>query len=205
MIKNILFDMGNVLMDWDPNSYLDRENLSPEDRLTIWRGVYGSAEWQMTDRGSITLDEALERMRVRIPGRLMPVAERLTKDWPPLVKYHENMIPLVEALEKEGYGLYLLTNAGLNHHEYWPVSPFARFFGDRILLSADYKVLKPEAAFYEKALSMFGLKAEECVFIDDNARNIEGACRCGIDGIVFFDRPQLERELKLRGIRPFAD
>lgn len=205
MIKNILFDMGNVLMDWNPDHFLDVEGVFGEDREILMRGVYRSAEWVMTDRGTVTFDEALKLMSARIPERLMPAAARLTKEWIPHVKYFEDMIPLVEALEKKGYLLCLLTNAGVNHHDYWPLSPFAKFFGDRIMLSADHRLLKPDPAYFEKALSMFGLKAEECIFVDDNPSNVEGSKRCGIDGIVFFDRAQLESELAMRGIYPFSE
>lgn len=111
------------------------------------------------------------------------------------------MFELVRELSEAGYGLCLLTNASLRHHAYWPTFRFAPFFGDRIMLSAEWQLMKPERAFYEKAVELLKFDPKESVFIDDQPTNIEGAERCGIPGIVFYnDVPYLRRSLRDRGV-----
>ena len=108
---------------------------------------------------------------------------------------------LARELAEKGYGLYLLSNAGKRHHEYWGKYPVSAYFGDRVFLSADYLLLKPEAAFYETALARFGLDRRECLFIDDNTSNVEAACRLGLDAVVFHgDAGLLRQRLREKGV-----
>ena len=112
------------------------------------------------------------------------------------------MKALTDELYEKGYGLYLLTNAGPRHREYWPRFAAAEHFPEeRVYRSADVHLLKPDPAFYEGALGKFGLDRAECVFIDDSAANAESARRVGLDAIVFFgDAVRLRGELRARGV-----
>ncbi len=111
------------------------------------------------------------------------------------------MEELCGELSRLGYGLWLLTNAGPRHREYWPRFPVSRFFPEeRVFRSADYHLLKPEHEFYETALSTLGLEAGECFFIDDAPVNIEGALRCGISGTVFHGAGPLRAVLREKGV-----
>ena len=91
------------------------------------------------------------------------------------------MAELVRELKGSGYGIYLLSNASIRQHEYWPRIPASRFF-DGTLISADHHVIKPQPEIYRLCLERFGLKAEECIFVDDMAHNVEGAVFCGVCG-----------------------
>ena len=204
MIRNILFDMGNVLIRFAPEVFVLRVGVSDEaDRELLLREVYHSVEWVELDRGVITDAEAIAAMNARLPERLHQAVEKLVTHWdrPPLPV--DGMEELAEALQSAGYGLYLLTNAALRHREYWPKFSVSRFFPpERIFLSADHKLLKPEREFYLLALERFGLRAEECVFIDDNPANAEGAVRAGIPAVVFHGSAPLLREtLRAMGVR----
>ena len=111
------------------------------------------------------------------------------------------MEPLVAELAGKGYGLYLLTNAAKRHHSYWPGYSVSKFFGDRIMLSADWQLMKPEPAYFEKAFKLFSLDRAECVFIDDSPINAEAAIRLGLDSVVFHgDAALLRQRLRERGI-----
>ena len=104
-------------------------------------------------------------------------------------------------LSENGYVLYLLTNASIRHREYWPRFRFAPFFGERIMLSAAWKLMKPEHEFYEKAIALLGFDPAESVFIDDQPTNIEAAELFGIPGIVFYDDvPLLRKRLRDMGV-----
>ena len=202
MIRNILFDMGNVLMHWDPALFIRRLGYTGEDALCLEREVYRSVEWVMLDRGSIEDGEAIARIRARLPERLRPPVEDLVSHWDSEPLPMDGMLELAEALEQAGYGLYLLTNASRRHRVYWDKFPVSRFFPrPRIMLSADWRVIKPEAAFYERAFSLLRLNPAECLFVDDNAANIEAGMRLGLDGVVFFgDAAHLRRQMREKGV-----
>jgi len=200
MTKHILFDMGNVLVRFDPALFLRRMGLEGEDALLLDREVFRSVEWVRLDRGSIGDDQALEAIRSRLPDRLHAAAEELVTRWDRPYTPIDGMPELVRDLAEAGCGLYLLTNAARRHRVYWPRFPVAAYFQDRIMLSADWQLLKPEPAFYEKALALFGLDRRECVFIDDSPLNIEAADRLGLPGLVFHgDADRLRRELRALG------
>lgn len=200
MIKNILFDMGNVLIRFDRKLFLDRLEVSEADKDILLREVFANVEWAQMDRGTKTEETALESMRKRLPQRLHGAAETLTLHWDePLVPI-EGMYELVEELKEKGYGIYLLSNASYRQHDYWPRIAASRFF-DGTLISADVHAVKPQPEIYNLCLEKFGLKAEESFFIDDVGANVEGAVNCGLQGAVFFgDVARLRRELRAAGV-----
>ena len=200
MIRNILFDMGNVLIRFDRKLFLDRLDLSEADKEILLRDVFASVDWAHMDRGTKTEAMALESMKARLPQRLHAAAEEMTLRWDePLIPI-EGMYELVEELKEKGYGIYLLSNASVRQHEYWPRIPASRFF-DGTLISADEHVMKPQPEIYRLCLQRFGLKAEESFFIDDMAHNIEGALFCGLSGAVFHgDVNRLRKDLREAGV-----
>ena len=200
MIRNILFDMGNVLIRFDRKLFLDRLDLSEADKETLLRDVFASVDWAHMDRGTKTEAMALESMKTRLPQRLHAAAAELVFRWDePLIPI-DGMYELVEELKEKGYGIYLLSNASVRQHEYWPRIPVSRFF-DGTLISADEHVMKPQPEIYRLCLQRFGLKAEESFFIDDMAHNIEGALFCGLSGTVFHgDVTRLRKDLREAGV-----
>ena len=173
MIRNIVFDMGNVMIYFNKNLFLDRAGVTGEDRRLLERIVFDSLEWARLDRGSLLEPEAERLMCSRLPERLhgLPV---------------EGMEELIAELKEKGYGIYLLSNASYRQHEYWPRIPASRFF-DGTLISADVKLVKPQPEIYRLLCETFSLIPDECVFIDDAINNAEGAFLCGMHPIVFHD------------------
>lgn len=200
MIQNILFDMGNVLIRFDQKLFLDRLDISQADKALLLREVFLSVEWVQMDRGTKTEASALERMRLRLPAYLHAAAEELVCRWDAPMLPIPGMYELVNELKDNGYGIYLLSNASVRQHIYWPRIPASRFF-DGTLISADVGVIKPQPKIYQLCLQKFGLKAESCFFIDDVPGNIEGALCCGIAGTVFHnDTALLRRQLRAAGV-----
>jgi len=200
MIKNILFDMGNVLIRFDRKLFLDKLDVSEADKEILLREVFANVEWAQLDRGSKTEATALESMCERLPQRLHKAAERLTFHWDePLIPI-AGMYELVEELKEKGYGIYLLSNASVRQHAYWSRIPASKFF-DGTLISADVHAVKPQPEVYKLCLEKFGLKAEESFFIDDVGTNVEGAINCGLSGAVFFgDVSRLRQDLRIAGV-----
>ena len=200
MIRNILFDMGNVLIYFDRNLFMDRLGVSEEDKKLLMREVFLSVEWVRMDRGSMVEADAVESCCTRLPKRLHEAAEKLIAMWDRPILPIPGMYELIEELKTKGYGIYLLSNASLRQHEYWPRIEASRFF-DGTLISSDEGVVKPQPEIYRLILERFNLQAEECFFIDDVPANIEGALYCSIPGAVFYnDVEYLRRNLREAGV-----
>jgi putative hydrolase of the HAD superfamily len=200
MIRNIVFDMGNVMIYFRKDLFLDQAGVSGEDRTLLARVVFDSLEWARLDRGSLLEDEAERIMCARLPERLHDKVHYFVYDWDKPLRPVRDMAPLVRELKAKGYGIYLLSNAASRQHVYWPDIPGSECF-DGTLISADELLTKPEREIYELFLERFGLRAEECVFIDDNTVNAEGAYRCGLHPIVFHDDvDELRARLREEGV-----
>lgn len=200
MIQNILFDMGNVLIHFDRKVFLDRLDVTEKEKPLLLREVFLSVEWVQMDRGTLAEPEAEVRMCRRLPEHLHPAVHSLVSLWDEPMLPVAGMAELVEELKQNGYRIYLLSNASIRQHEYWPKIPGWQFFDGKVI-SADEKIMKPHPDYYRIALDRFGLKPEECFFIDDVPANIEGALFCGISGAVFHkDVSLLRSQLRAAGV-----
>lgn len=200
MIKNIVFDMGDVLIYWDAEHMLSYGNLTDEEKALMEREIFMSPEWQLMDWGMLTPDEAYEKLKSYIPENLRVYAHKLVTRWYEFERKHvPGMADLVKALKEKGYGIYLLSNAAVNHEKYWGDIDGSEHF-DGIVVSAYEKTCKPLPEIYNVLFKRFDLKPEECIFIDDRPINIAGGMLCGMDGIVFIDTESLKEKLKDKGI-----
>ena len=202
MIKNVVFDMGQVLIHWCPDVLIDRYDLTKEEKAQLKRELFGNVEWIQLDHGTISFDEAVDRICCRLPEKLHRPADEIVRGW-----WHRELIPmegmaqLVGDLKAAGRGIYLLSNASVNLRDFFFRVPGSEYF-DGLMVSAEEKLLKPQHEIYEQLYARFCLKPEECIFIDDNPANVEGAICTGMDGIVFRgDTEALRRELRERGIQ----
>ncbi len=200
MIRHIVFDMGQVLVQFSAGLFSERLRLSAEDAELIRREVLTTVEWVRMDRGTISDDDALARMCARLPQRLHDTAAYLVRRWNDPIVPVPGMADVARDLKAAGYDLYLLSNAATRQHTYWHDIPGSEYFSGTFI-SADYHLLKPEDAIYQAFFKKFGLKPEECLFIDDSAPNIEASENAGMAGIVFHgDAARLRRQLTERGI-----
>ena len=201
MRKNIIFDMGGVLLRFDPDYFISRLGITGVDADLLRREVFRSADWVRMDRGTLTDEEGVRRVCARLPEHLHAAAAELICRWEyPEILPMEGMAALIGELKNAGYGIYLLSNAFTRQHTYWPRVPGSEYFDDT-LISADVKMIKPQREIYELALEQFNLIADECVFIDDLPSNIEMAENCGIHGVVFHgDVEILRSDLRRTGV-----
>ena len=201
MIRNVVFDMGNGLIHWKPNLFVEDLGVPEGDRALLLREVFGSVEWIQMDRGTLSMEDGLDVICRRLPERLRGPARELTLNWwRRWLLPVEGMADLVRELKGLGYGIYLLSNAKLDLPLYFDRIPGSECFDGKIV-SADWKLLKPQPEIYETLLREYGLRAEECFFIDDLNINIEGAWLVGMDGAIFDgDLPRLRRALNDAGV-----
>lgn len=200
MIKNIIFDMGGVLLDYNPPRFIDHLSVSAEDKVLLLREVFNTVEWYRMDHGTISEAEASASMKRELPPRLHGAVDRLIHWWELELVPIAGMEALLSELKELGYGLYLLSNASLRQPEYFDRLPGSQYFDGRFV-SAFYQLLKPQYEIYEKMLEEFGLRAEECFFVDDSVANVEAAYCVGISGAVFDGGvPRLRQKLNAAGV-----
>jgi putative hydrolase of the HAD superfamily len=202
MIRNIIFDMGNVVIRFDPAFFLDRAGITDlDDRMLVLNELFRSVQWAQMDLGILT-EEAAEPLILRhFPERLWETVRTLLYKWAYPRDMVSGMEELISRLKKAGYGIYLLSNASVAQHDYWPRFPVSRLF-DGKLISCDVHVVKPCQHIYHLFTEKFSLNPEECVFIDDSPANVAGAVACGWQGIVFHgSSAELEQKLGELGIR----
>lgn len=186
MIHNIIFDMGNVIMHYDPPFFCKRVAANAEEATILLQQIFHAPEWPQLDEGLIEPDEFDRRLMDRVPEALREKAHDLLYNWHVNLPVYPLMDDLMAELKDRGYKLYLLSNAGKQFHTYSKQIAAFRHL-DGMVISADVKMVKPHAGIYEYLLRTFDLCADECLFIDDHKPNIEGAEAVGIHGYCYAD------------------
>lgn len=182
--KNVIFDMGNVLLTYDPEVCLRQIVKEEEDRKLIRRELFEGPEWIQGDLGELTDEERFDGVSRRVPERLHEELRRCTVEWDMCMQPVAQAKEFCEYLKKQGFGIYVLSNASSSFYRYFPrFAPFDYF--DGIVVSCDVHVIKPDIRIYRHLLEKYELRAEDCFFIDDIEANIAGAKKAGIDGAVF--------------------
>lgn len=201
MVKNIVFDMGNVLIPYDAGRYIEKYcEDNEEDRTLLLHEVFQGVEWIRTDRGTMTDEEAVMSICKRVPKRLHKAVKDLFYHWHEDIPPFPQMEAFIIRLKEAGYPIYILSNTCSNYHTFRKNIPAIQCF-DGEFISADWRLLKPSLEIYKTFCSHFGLVPAECFFIDDMPANIEGAMEIGMNGFIFRqDLKALENALKEAGV-----
>lgn len=188
MIKNIVFDMGKVLVGYDGMRVCEHFIENEQDRNQVHTALFVSPEWVMLDMGTTSDEQALKSVCARLPERLHEKAAVCLEQWHNYCMWtYTEMEPVVRKLKERGFGIYLCSNAAIRLLDcYQKVIPAVDCF-DGLLFSSEVKCIKPQKEMYGHLFERFGLKPEECFFVDDVPANIEGARACGMDGYCFED------------------
>lgn len=179
-IKNLIFDLGGVVIRFGGNYFLDREGITdPEDRKLLMEVLFAGPDWPRLDLGELDEAELLELAKKKLPPRLHPAAERLVLHWADPVEIIPVMREFILAARKNGRKTYLLTNSPISIHRVLDVIRADSLF-DGIVISSEISLAKPGHEIFEHTLKTFGLKGEESLFLDDNMKNVWAARECGI-------------------------
>ena len=196
MIKNVILDVGKVLVKWDPAGAFVKLGLEEEKAEAVADATINTPIWSETDRGVWTDEQVLNALYENAPEYKEEVKLfwdnvnlaigqfSYTKEW-------------IKCMKEQGLHVYILSNYGNqtfqktkdNALDFLPLT-------DGAIFSYTVKLIKPDIKIYETLLEKYGLKAEECVFIDDRRENIEGAGKAGINGICFGSIEQVKEDLK---------
>lgn len=201
MIKNIVFDMGNVLIDFNPKQYVDKLNIEDrEEKEKVFNAAYLNYKSIYMDYGRITEEEFVNHIVDGIGEKYRDKIAKLIIHWYENLTPIEGMEEVVKDLKEAGYKIYLLSNAGFNQHDYWEKIPAHKYF-DGTVVSCDVGEVKPFEGIYKALYEKYDLKPEESFFIDDLIINIFGANRTGMKGYVFTGNVnELRTELDKQGI-----
>ncbi len=184
MIKNIILDMGNVLIEYDVDRPLDALCPDGESKKIIRRELFESGEWIESDRGSITDAQMLAAAKKRVPEKYHNALERCERQWTEFLNRIDGAPEFCRAMRESGKNIYVLSNASGRFYEYFPRFYDMDFF-DGVVVSSDLHIIKPEIGIYEYILDKYGLKADECLFIDDREENVRGAETVGMNAVLF--------------------
>lgn len=200
MIKNLVFDIGNVLISFHPESYLDSFGFDIELQKQIFQVVFESIYWQELDRGTITEEEAIECFCKEAPKAEKHI-KNVMSGWKDILHPIPETIELLKELKRKGYKLFALSN----YHKYafektYSENDFFSLFDGKVI-SYEVKFIKPERQIYEYLLKTYDLRPEETLFIDDMEANIRGAEQVGMHTILFQGAEKLNEYLKQINIK----
>lgn len=199
MIRNLVFDMGRVLTRFEPDE-ISAVFFEPEDTPAARREIFESPYWTELDRGTLTEETMIPLVCQRLPERLHGRAAELLLHWREHMTQMPDLVPLIHALRRDGYPLYLLSNAGISMLEFTHKLPVLRDFSG-ILFSAEVKLIKPDPRIYLAFFRRFSLAPQECFFIDDLPDNIRAGRDLGMEGFVYAGETEpLYRALREAGV-----
>src|ERR1700675_615199 len=194
-MRNIIFDLGGVVLEWNPDKILDRYYTDPGARAAMKAALFKHPDWLQMDRGTLTESEVLERLKART-GRPHAELSGLFEAVRSSLQPKADTVALVERLAQRQIPLYCLSNMAAStfaylreQHAFWDA-----FRG--IVISGEIKMAKPEREIFEYLLRRYALSAAETVFVDDHAPNIQAAKELGLHTVWFRDAGQCALELE---------
>lgn len=194
MVKNIIFDLGNVLVKWDPQSVIDKTFLGSSLEGKLCADIFHAEDWNAFDRGELTEPQITEKMAKRLGISEASSEQFMFNIKTSLVDLPES-VALLKQLSEQGYGIYCLSNMPrefytylLEAHDFW-------HHFDHITISGHVKLIKPDEKIYEYVIQTNNLKPEQSVFIDDLKENVDSAISCGLKGIQFLDIVDCKKSL----------
>lgn len=201
MIKNIVLDVGRVLVHWDPVQGLKSLGYDKDTVIAVNDGIVESGLWDMEDEGKLPGEEILKTFIDAMPE----YREAIVDFWNNLDKSiwaYEDSCDWIKRMKAAGYRVYILSNYGEETYRQTRESAMSFLdIVDGVIFSYKYQLIKPHAEIYEKLFEVYGLERSECVFIDDRKVNIEAAIKAGMSGIVYRNREQAEEALQKMGVK----
>ncbi len=200
MYKNILFDIGGVLIDYNPRLFLLNRFGNENLENNLYDITFGSDTWIQIDKGQLTRTQANKIMLEKAAkiGRKFEV-NTIINEWQDILTTKEDTSKLLKMLSYNKYNLYYATNMPkdtlemLKRRHFWPL-----FVGG--ISSCDINIVKPDFQFYKFLLLKYKLNASETIFIDDSLANVISARELGICAIHFKGAENLARQLYSLGV-----
>ena len=200
-IKNVIFDFGGVVMDWNPH-YFFKDYFNDDDKMEFFLKNIATDEWNAEQDRGRTLAEGTEIQVAKFP-QWEKELRAYYDNWTTMLRSDiPKNVEVLRKLEHSNYELFGLTNWSAETFPYALENyDFFKIFGGKIVVSGTEKVIKPDPKIWEVLLERYHIKADESVFIDDNAKNIEVAKALGFITVHITPETDLEKELKDLGLK----
>ena len=185
MIKNLVFDLGNVLIEWNSEKILTSFEPEKERQQILRQAIFDSGVWHQTDKGELSLKEACDEVLAQLDDSYHPAVQNIFYNWYEVVEVYSGLQEQIGLWADQGYRIYILSTtceifyriekAGL-----LPIFPLLSGY----ILSSEVGVVKPEPEIYQKLLKKYSLNPTESVFIDDIQANLDTAAELGFETIL---------------------
>lgn len=193
-MKQFVFDIGNVLVDFHPSVYFDQRmpNLSMKEVCPL---VF-DAVWDCIDCGYLTCDQARKIHLHRYPQYRKQI-DLIYDHWKEMMSLKEDTLLFLKAYHQQGHGVYILSNIGAESYAYLKEAYDFFHLVDGMVLSYQEQLLKPNPRIFQVLLTRYGLKPDDCVYFDDRKENVDTALSLGMQGIVFHSMDQAKDEVMI--------
>lgn len=184
VIKNIVFDLGNVIFEWDEGKMAANFTNNKNEQELVKNNIFKTEEWLKLDEGILDYNTAIQKFKGRLPNNLKDKVEDIMNTWYTYMPIITKTTDLIKELKSKGYNIYILSNTHIEVYNYIKSLEIAKYI-DGYLISAIEKMMKPNKKIYYRLFEKFNLVPEECFFIDDNKQNIQSSIDCGMKGHIF--------------------
>lgn len=192
--KNIVFDFGNVISKFNGHSILSHFCDREEDIQLLIPLLY--SRWAEVDKGTLDYETYGRQALDEAPSHLKPAVASFLEKWPSCMDPIPQTHALIRELKERNVPIYLLSNAPVFFAEWVKDYEIMKYF-DGIVFSGPLLMAKPEPEIYHYLFNTFGLKPEECFFLDDKEENILAGKALGMDGMIFTgDLDEVKRRIE---------
>lgn len=194
MIKNLVFDLGNVLLDFNPKKIIDDYVIEERKKKEIYDNIFNSKEWAMLDKGTISEKNATRKFVDRQPNNKNEII-KIMDNWISYLKPINKNISVLKDLANKEINLYVLSN--FHKKAFLKVKQKYNFFDffDGKVISYQVNTIKPEDEIYKILISKYNLNPQDTLFIDDSINNIKAAKKLQFKTIHFNNGIELEKEI----------
>lgn len=178
MIKNIISDLGNVVLEFNPISLVLKYIEDKKRAEAIAKEIFLGDEWYRWDRNLITKNEISEYAKSKLLESEFETVDKILNSWWDFMVFNEDILDFYEVQKSNGMKLYILSNYSPDYYELkWNQDRKRLFDGE--IISCDFKVGKPNPEIYKILLQKYDLNAAESLFIDDIEENLQTAKKLG--------------------------
>lgn len=185
MYRNIIFDLGGVVINYNPKDYLTERFYHERTEKKLYDAIFGSEEWKLLDKGQLTWGDASKIFMRR--GREKDMAfetQAVLEEWTDMLTTRAATVALMRILKKKGFNLYYLTNMSREVFAFLQDRDFWNLF-DGGVVSCKAGILKPDIEIFKLLVNKYALVPQESIFTDDRKDNAAAAFEVGITGIQF--------------------
>ena len=170
MIKNIIFDLGNIIINYNQDKIINNFTIDEDEKIFIKEKIFKSPEWKLLDLGQITNNAAIEEIQKRNDIKYNKLINIFLHEWYKTQPINKDIVEIAKKLKERNYNIYVLSNMAKETYEYFKNIDFFKVCNG-IVISSHENVKKPDERIFNILLTRYKLNTKECLFIDDDDTN----------------------------------